>query len=270
MQPLSTRKRRIYLYALVALFFLALPAAIFYAQGYRFDQGGVRKTGGIFLSVPYVGAEVFVDGEKIGESAFLRRSFYIGELTPDTYRVEVVREEDHPWRRTLVVEEELVTDAAAFLVPIQLDIVELTRGKGSVATTTNISRTRLNEFIAAFSREVATTTTSRLGTLLLKDGNVSLAWMEDEVPPSMYCEAPSECRPEIPIERGKQEAKNAAFFRDVVVYATKEGGVYLSEADLRPTALVVPLYSKPGSDFRVIDERLIIKDGERLYEILGL
>ena len=272
MKPLSPRKRRVYLLLLVALFIFALPAVIFYARGYRFwDNIGFIKTGGIFLSVPYANAKVSLNGEKVGESGLLKRSFYIGDLAAGTYSVDVIREGSHPWHRILVVDSELVTDADVFLVPTPIDIVELSFAKGAASTTRSISRPLFSEYSSLFDAITPTTTSSRMGTLMLLGGDVALRWLKpDTTLPSTYCVQPVHCVLEIWLEKGKQEAIHTAFFEGGIVYATKEGGVYVAEADVRPTPLTVVLYSKPGSDFRIIDNRLVVKDGDRLYEILGL
>ena len=272
MKPLSPRKRRVYLLLLVALFIFALPAVIFYARGYRFwDNIGFIKTGGIFLSVPYANAKVSLNGKRVGESGLLKRSFYIGDLAAGTYSVDVIREGSHPWHRILVVDSELVTDADVFLVPTPIDIVELSFAKGAASTTRSISRPLFSEYSSLFDAITPTTTSSRMGTLMLLGGDVALRWLKpDTTLPSTYCVQPVHCVLEIWLEKGKQEAIHTAFFEGGIVYATKEGGVYVAEADVRPTPLTVVLYSKPGSDFRIIDNRLVVKDGDRLYEILGL
>ena len=272
MKPLSPRKRRVYLLVLVALFFIALPAVIFYARGYRFwDNIGFIKTGGIFLSVPYANAKVSLNGEKVGESGLLKRSFYLGDLAAGTYSVEVTREGSHPWHRILVVAPELVTDADVFLIPTPVDIVELSFAKGAATTTRSIPRPLFSEYSSLFDAITPTTTSSRMGTLMLVDGDVTLRWLKPEATlPTAYCEQPSICVLEISLEKGKQEAIRTSFFEGGIVYATKEGGVFIAEADVRPTPLTIVLYSKPGSDFRIIDNQLVVKDGDRLYEILGL
>ena len=74
---------------------------------------------------------------------------------------------------------------------------------------------------------------------------------------------------EIPIEQGKQTAVNAAPSRGGIVYATEEGGIFLAEADIRPTAVSVALYPRRGSESRIIGGKLIVKDGKDSYEIAG-
>src|SRR3989344_2263210 len=137
MQPLSKRRRRLYLYGLVAVFLLCLPVVLFYANGYRFKSGiGFVRTGSIIISISGSDALFSLNGEEIGTSGFLRHNFYVDNLAPDTYQVLVTREGDHPWHRTLVVEEELVTDAQAFLVSKEVLSVRLIDSATAPVSTT--------------------------------------------------------------------------------------------------------------------------------------
>jgi len=270
MKPLSPRKRRIYVWLFVLLFFISVPLALFYASGYRFGLDGVLKTGGIFLSVPYDGATIFLNGEEIGKSGLLNKSVYVGNLVPASYEIEVTREGDHPWTRLLIVESELVTDATVFLVPHSVSIAELTTAPNAPTTTKHLSLGEFSAYLAEFDTLPATTTASSIGTLVIENGALFLRWKQKEsVLPSIYCEAPSSCLPEIAISAKEQRVTNAAFFGGGIVYSTSSG-IYVREADTRPTTLVIPLYAKAGSSFRVIDGRLIVKDGKKLYEILDL
>src|SRR3989344_881958 len=282
MQPLSKRKRRIYLYGLILVFVVCLPFVIFYANGYRFKSGeGFVRTGSIIISVSSADAMVSLDGREVGTSGFLRHNFYIDNLTPGTHFVLVSREGDYPWYRSLVVEEELVTDAQAFLVsktiqPLRLAIA--TQATTTTSTSTvSVSTTVYDTYRTAFATVKATSTPSDVlrtpasVVVVVEDGDVFVRWRDEGVlPPSNFCSRPSFCISEIPIEIGPPYAVNAALFGGGVVYATKEGGVFIAEPDIRPEPVVAPLYQKTGADFRIVDGHLIIKDGTAFYEIAGL
>ncbi len=281
MQPLSKRRRRVYLYGLIAVFVLCLPAVMFYANGYRFQSGiGFVRTGSIIISISKGDALLSLNGAEVGTSGFLRHNFYVDNLAPGQYQVLVTREGDHPWHRTLVVEPELVTDAQAFLVPLEVTSVRLidaTKAASSTAATTTTPHATYEKYRKAFLPSGATSTplvalhkpTSEV--MSLKSGNVSVLWTDaDTLPPSRFCRGPSSCGVEIPIESGKQNSTNAEFFGGGVVYTTKEGGVFLKEIDIRPEPLSVQLYPVRGADFRIVDGHLIVKDGSVLYEITGL
>ena len=272
MKPLSRNKRRIYLFGLVLLFLICLPIALFFASGYSFRHGfGFIRTGGIFVSVPYAGAVVSVNGEEVGTSGLVKRGFYIDNLAPSSYEVRVTRDGSRPWNKTLVVEENLVSDTRALLVPLEIQPMLLAFG-AEASSTKIISRSLYNLYSLAFDVPAATSTRGTFGeSIFVEHGDVFVR-LSDEgaLPSSNFCGRPSYCAEEIPIENGRQASVAAAFFGGGVVYATKEGGIFLKEADIRPTPVVVPVYQKAGSLFRVIDGKLIVKDGNKLYEIEGL
>ncbi len=281
MQPLSKRRRRVYLYGLVAVFILCLPVVMFYANGYRFKSGiGFVRTGSVIVSISKSDAVLSLNGAQIGTSGFLRHNFYVDNLAPGSYQVLVTREGDHPWHRTLIVEEELVTDAQVLLVPLEVTSVRLidaTKAASSTAATTTTPHATYEKYRKAFLPSNATSTpivalhkpTSEI--IAVKSGNLSILWTDAEViPPSRFCPSPSDCASEILIEGGKQNTISAEFFGGGVVYTTKEGGIFFEEIDIRPEPLSVQLYPVRGADFRVVDGRLIVKDANVLYEITGL
>lgn len=277
--------RRTYLLVLVALFFLIIPAAFLYASGYRLADGfSLVETGGIYLSVPEIGASVSINGAEEGVTSIFSRRFYIDDLAPGSYVVQVTREGDMPWYRTLVVEPGIVTDAHALSMPLDITSVELVRG-GTTETEAarSISATTFDAYKEAFLPEppvlesTATTTealpedTSGGLALSLALGNVVLAWTRDSSStPSILCARPSSCVSEVFIEKGKDEATRAEFYGGGVVYQTKERGVFFAEMDVRPTPLSVPLYAHRAAEFRIVDGAIIVKDGTRFYEVLGL
>lgn len=281
MQPMSRRRRRLYLYALVAVFVFSLPPVIFYANGYRFQNGtGFVRTGGIIISISKGDARLSLNGAEVGTSGFLRHNFYVDNLSPGLYQVLVTREGDNPWHRTLVVEPELVTDAQAFLIPVEVTSVRLidaAKAASSTASTSTTPHATYESYRKAFLPTSSTSTPLVAlhkpvsEVLTVQAGNVSVLWTDPEtLPPSRFCRGPSLCGTEIPIENGKQTAVNAEFFGGGIVYATKEGGVFLKEIDIRPEPLSVQLYPVRGAEFRIVGGHLIVKDGTALYEITGL
>ncbi len=283
MQPLSKRRRRLYLYGLVTVFVLCLPVVMFYANGYRFKSGvGFVRTGSIIISISKSDALLSLNGAEIGTSGFLRHNFYVDNLAPGQYQVLVTREGEHPWHRTLVVEPELVTDAQAFLVPLEITSVRLV-DVAKVASSTIATSTKATPHLTYESYKKAFLPSSATSTpteplhkptnevIAIQKGNVSVLWTDAGVlPPSRFCRGPSTCSTEILIESGKQNTISAEFFGGGVVYTTKEGGVFLEEIDIRPEPLSIQLYPVRGADFRIVGGHLIVKDGTALYEITGL
>lgn len=270
MQPLSANKRRFYFLGFLGLFLVCLPVALMFASGYRFDsEFGFVSTGGIFVSVPYADATISMNGEEVGTSGILKRGFYLDSLVPGSYVMSVTHEGSLPWYRTLVVEQEVVSDAQAFLIPDEIEVILLSY-KATLSTSTKmISRVEYDAYVKAFNTPAATSTFGSGGeALFVEEGNVYVRLVDEKaLPASNFCVRPSSCVREISIENGKQKATNAVYFGGAIVYVTKEGGVFLSEVDVRPTAVSAPLYSRRGSDVRLIGGRLIVKDGIEFYEI---
>lgn len=281
-QPFARWKRTTYLVVLAALFFVAVPVAIFYAAGYRYrDTFGIVHTGGIFISVPYSDVRISIDGAAVGTTGLLKHDFYVSDLIPGAYRVRAERAGNRSWERVLVVEQNLVSTASVFLMPDTLSVVRLTTAtstaSGSATSTRTISAAEREAYLAAFKTAPATTSRGAVGerngeALFVQGGDAIVRWVRADAPhPSAFCGRPSYCVDEIPIEveSGKTTTR-AAFFSGGVVYRTKEGGVFITEADVRPTAVSAALYPKPGADFIVASGALIVKDGSALYEVQGL
>jgi hypothetical protein len=283
MQPLSARRRLVYLLTLVLVFAIALPVTLLYASGFRYKEGtGLVRIGGAFISVPYSGAVVSLNGRVVGESGFLKHDFYIGTLVPNTYTIRVESVGERSWTRTIVVEEQLVTDTQALLIKQQIGLYRLviatsTSATSSLAlatTTRLISAAEDADMRASFLKPPATTTEGAFGELrgegvFVEHGDTLVRWLNpSEFPPSIFCTRPSACVPVIPIEHAADTTStDAEFFGGGIVYATAEGGIYFAEADVRPGAIRIPLYLKPGIDFRIVNGRLIVKDESRFYEI---
>lgn len=271
MQPLSPRKRRIYVSLMVILFFLAVPLAIFYASGYRYNQGfGYVRTGGMYLSVPYDEATVFLNGDEIEHTSFLNKGFYVDNLAPSSYEMRVERAGSHVWNRTLVVEPQVVTKAEVVLPLLKARFARLTRGGITSSTTRGVSSDTYDTYAVAF-RRYATSTEEKGIAAFVEGGNVYVRWTDpDRQPPDNFCIEPSSCAEEIAVESGDASALSVSFFEGGIVYSTRESGVHFSEIDVRPTPTSVTLYSKPGAGARVVGDSLIVKDGSTLYLLLKL
>ncbi len=277
MQPLSHSKRRFYLYGLAVLFFAAVPLVLLYATGYRYrGEFGVVRTGGIFISIPYSNAVVSLDGAEVGTTGLLNHDFYVGDLAPGAYRLSIVREGSHAWERTLVVESNLVTTASAFLIADKPVIVRLTTATTSDPASRTIRAEEEKMYRAVFSASATTTASGAAEEqdgegVFIEQGDVVLRWMRENVPlPSQYCGRPSYCIEEISIERGSEVSTRAAFYAGGILYRTREGGVFIAEADVRPTPVSLALYPKKGADFAIVGGVLIVKDGTALYAVEGL
>lgn len=276
MEPFPAYRRRIYFALFVILFLVLLPAIILYADGWRFKQGfGFVRTGGIYISVPYADAVVTLNGEEIGRSGFLQREFYIGDLAPAAYSLRIEAPGRRSWSRLLVVEPQLVTDTHAVLLPEDIALSRLIIS-GSATSTKVVSRTTYDGYLAAFatSTRMASSTVpsdEQDGVaLFVVEGEILARWMKNERHPSGFCGSPSLCEDEMSIKRIGGKARDAYFYRDGIVYSTEEGGIYFAEIDIRPTPVAAQIYAAPEADMRLIDDVLVIKSGDMLYEVEGL
>lgn len=289
MQPLSARARRRYFIFFILCAVISIPVAIFYASGYRFDGSfSLVKTGGIYIAVPLSGTTISLNGDEVGTSSFFNRGFYIDNLAPGSYVIYAIAPEVYPWHKTLIVEPKVVTDARAFLVPEKLVAVELITATSTlpVSTTTLPIRTitaleranLLSVFVLAtttpqtiLSVDTTTYDDTRGGFgLKASGGTLFVVWTRaTSTLPSSFCIRPSSCTHTITIEEGADEIMHARFFNDGVLYQTKTNGIFFAEIDRRPTTLTVPVYPRRGAEFRIVDGKIIIKDGTDLYEISG-
>lgn len=286
LKPLSRKTRRAYLGVFVFLFVLCLPIAILYATGYRFQNGlSLVETGGVYISVGPSDASVSLNGREIGISGFLNHSFYVDNLAPGSYAVHVARDGDYPWYKTLIVEPRIVTDAQAFLVPSEFIVRKLMVGSASsVQASTTVATTRLE--YDAFLLHFAPTTTKPKAVvedetlipndtqggenLYLENGVVRLEWgRSTSTIPSSMCSTPSSCEKNVIIAKAKEKITRTNFYGGGVLYLVPSSGIFLAEIDVRPTPLVVPVYPRAGVDYRILNGRLIVKDGTALYEISG-
>lgn len=283
MQPLSPLIRRFYLALFMLLFAAMLPAIIFYADGWRYKVGfGFVRTGGIYIGVPYVDADVSMNGEYVGRSGFLERSFYIGDLAPDFYTVRVEREGYRPWSRQLAVEEKLVTDARALLLPLAIAPVRLVIATSSVSKDTDTLRVVPRATIIEYGSIFAATSSlpSRLTGastipideqegigLFIEGGTLIARWIrENSFPPSQFCERPSSCVDTIALESNAR-VTDAHFFRGGVVYVTEAGEVHFVEVDVRSSPLHMLFFSAPRASIRIIDDVLVVKSGSEYYHV---
>jgi len=114
---------RILLFAITVVVVFALGTLIFlYAKGYRLD-GDTKKfsPNGLLVikSVPD-GAQVFINGDlKTATNSTI-------PLVPDTYDVSVRKEGYLPWRKRLIIEKEVVTEASAHLFKSALSLSAVT------------------------------------------------------------------------------------------------------------------------------------------------
>jgi len=91
--------------------------------GYRIDFQNKKlvQTGGIFVKTQPKKAKVFLNGEFINFTDFLSGSFFIKNLLPGTYSLEIQNDGYGSWSKNLLIEEKMVTEAKEIiLLPNQI------------------------------------------------------------------------------------------------------------------------------------------------------
>lgn len=137
-----TRKFRTILFLIcVLLLFVTAPSVILYSQGYRidFEQKKIVQTGGLYFKVIPKPVEINVkpivrepfsyslmDKKIQKQTNFLFGSALIENLLPATYEIEIKKQDYHDWKKSLKVEEKLVTENKnLILVPKNPDFMLL-------------------------------------------------------------------------------------------------------------------------------------------------
>lgn len=142
--------RKAVLYSLFGLFFVLGAAAIFYAQGYRFDVGtlGLNKVGAIYVRTYPKSASLTMDGLPIDRGAMLLSSgTLVQDLFPKTHELAIEAPGFTRWTRQVSVKPAMVTEIQAILLP---EKPELVREKAPLKFWA-LSDTPLIEFLPGLS-----------------------------------------------------------------------------------------------------------------------
>lgn len=293
MEPLSSRKRKTYLSILILVFFIVLPIALLYSGGYRLgDKFTIVKTGGIYLGLNESGAGLFLDNEFVREVGILKRGFFIQDLKPGEYYIQVQREGFHTWEKTLTVFPQRVVEASAFIFPNELAFQEIPEYFSVATTTPRTPRIQNPDYLSAQALFATTTTPTSidiekfislgLGTstniqtyhhpkkkgdivLWQESGDLYTAWVGDvSSAPLYFCNETEGCARRILISG--DPLRHADFYtngNEFVVLALPSG-IVVREIDDRSTRNSTFLYHGAGADFRIIGDELFIKDGKKL------
>lgn len=126
---MKKKTRRQLFWICVILFLVISPVLLLYANGWRITpEGSIKRVGGIFVSAGTTGAEVFLDGELEKRTNLLQQGVFVQGLTPRTTSVIVAKEGYWPWTKDLDIKEQFVTEARAFLVPIDITGISVLQG----------------------------------------------------------------------------------------------------------------------------------------------
>jgi hypothetical protein len=165
-KALSTRRRHYFFLVLLAIFLVSLPLFIFYTSGYRLDfsqpETTIVTTGGMYVTTENLDVEVFLDNEAIKRPRLFRSAYYIQNIETGLHKVVVQREGLHTWVKQLPVDANIVTEAAAFAMPIVPQIRPVSR----LITDDGTSIYVLKSTSTVLFKKASTTTPVRIVTRL--------------------------------------------------------------------------------------------------------
>mgnify|MGYP001224645742 CR=1 FL=1 len=119
---LSQRRRKLLFLSLVAVFLVALPSMIFYTTGYRLsfenDATSIVTTGGMYVTTDNLEVDVYLDEELVESPRLFQSAYYLQRVEEGKHRVVVQRSDLQTWVKDLPVDPRIVTEAAAFNMPL--------------------------------------------------------------------------------------------------------------------------------------------------------
>lgn len=118
----TVNKRVLYTVLSTLVIVIGTAVAIEYAKGnFRVTDRGFRQGTGLLAANSFPpGAEVYIDGKL---TTATDDTLYID---PGTYTVEIIKDGYIPWKKSLVIQKELVTQTNATLFPISPSLTALT------------------------------------------------------------------------------------------------------------------------------------------------
>jgi hypothetical protein len=115
---MTKRKRKTLFYMSTAIFLLAAGPILVYSFGYKltWNNWQLQPTGGLFIAARPLGAKIFVDGVLQQQTSFINSSIFIPSLTPREYTIQIEKDGYTPWKKTLTVAPQIVTEIHATLI----------------------------------------------------------------------------------------------------------------------------------------------------------
>ncbi len=292
MKPLSVTKRRVYFFFFAIAFVLLIPVLILYSTGYRLDSAlGLIRTGGLYISVPYSGVNVYINDEIVRQTGVFQKNVFVQNLKPDNYSVRVEKDELQVWTKQLEVFPKTVTEAYSFMLPQEIlfsEIKEFVELATTTATTTmsqNIPPTRpqknplyvnaMELFVPATTTPIVTPLATTTEDIKIKrkllvenqDGTLSVSWTGDlNSRPHYFC-VDDNCKKEIIINT-PSKVRTFDFFpgRDDLLIVALSDGVFVIEVDDRSSQNIQTVMLGKGLNFRFgNNDILYIKDGIRIF-----
>lgn len=115
---MTLRKRRIIFAISALLFFVLAPLLLLYTVGYRIDNRfKIGRTGGLYVSSPFSGSEIYIKNRLEKKTNIIQSGIFRQNLISGIYQILVTKEGYWPWLKPLNIQEGLVAEARAVLIP---------------------------------------------------------------------------------------------------------------------------------------------------------
>lgn len=290
MKPMSIGKRRLYFYTLLAVFFLIIPIIILYTSGYRLQGFRLVETGGIYIYSPEANSIIYLDNNKEHETSIFQKDYFVQDLAPGTYSVLIAKDGFWPWIKEVTVEERIVSEAIAFLIPkdpenetIPKTTQEIVVKKNGATTTIEKTNQEYQDALILFKAPpagIATTTLSGASTtekisgrsrvgLWQEDNRILARWTKDVSSlPNYFCRGKI-CTDMVIVFSSPDKIRSFDFYpgREDVVLIAVQTGVYAIEIDTRKAQNFQPVYKGVSPAFIISDNTLYIKDENNIFRI---
>ncbi len=168
---LSYRKRQSFFFLLLAIFLVTLPIFIFYTSGYRLsfenEETTIVTTGGIYITTNNLDVDVYLDEVQVDRPRLFRSAYYIQNIENGVHRLVVQGNGLQTWVKELPVDPYIVTEVAAFNMPVEPQIRPIPEYRNATGVGVFIeSSTSTNLFAKGTTTEpFLVTTTTATGTL---------------------------------------------------------------------------------------------------------
>jgi len=274
MNTTSIRKRRIILLISFLIFIILVPVITLYTSGYRIDKYlHIRKTGGLYISVPLSGAKIFINEKQEGQTNLLQGGVFLQNLSPSIYSVLVAKDKFWPWAKKLKVKEGLVTEARALLVPIDPGGEILLNDISKIDKDLISKESEILEKLLSSGNDNLTKIDKNKDSKIFVDSssNIWIEWLASNSPLPYYFCNDDECKSPLLILTSKLPLRNIDFYpsrNDILIIAT-QNGIFAVEVDGRGGRLLQPIYKGINPIFELENKTLYILD-EKIFIKLNL
>lgn len=258
----------------VLAFLIVVPAVLMYSNGFRIDSDfHLTKTGGLYVSSPLSGAQIFVNNHLEKTTNILQAGLFLQNLKPGQYSVLIAKEGRWPWKKDLNVKEQMVAEARALMLPMEPEGKVLHREELSPSETEKydeaidlLKEIKITANHATTSPMERFTNHDRQKLWWNKNENkIWVDWLKDDSSRPYYL---SDNR--ILILDSVYPIRNADFFpgrRDIIIVAA-QNGIFAIEIDGRGGQTLQPIYKgkepiftvlKSDNSVYVLDESVLMK-----------